>query len=209
MPPEVEGQSVLNDSTASKNAKTLYDVLEIPKTATDDDIKRAYRKLALRYHPDKNLTNDQTTTEKFKEINHANNILSNPQKRKIYDDYGEMGLKMMDQLGEERMIYLLRPWVKWLFCSLFVLTCGCFGCFCCCLCGFKCCCNFCCGKCKPNIPEEDGYGTVFNNGPEEPIINQPTAMNNSYQATESTSNEPIVLGPPPPYSARDAASGSP
>lgn len=48
----------------------------------------------------------------FKEVNHANAVLSNPSKRKIYDEYGEMGLKMMDQFGEDAMKYVLNPWMK-------------------------------------------------------------------------------------------------
>lgn len=72
-------------------AKDYYKILEIPKTATDDEIKRAYRKLALKYHPDKNKSPD--AEERFKEVAEAYEILSDKRKRDIYDMHGEEGLR--------------------------------------------------------------------------------------------------------------------
>lgn len=163
---------LLNESLG----KNLYEVLELNKTATDEDIKRAYRRLALKYHPDKNR-NDEESHKKFQEINHANAVLSNPTKRRIYDQYGEMGLKMIEQLGEDNVNLMLRPWLKWLVCSIFFLTCGCFGCCCCCCFCFQCCFNFCCGKCKPKeMDEENPFDEVFRQSDPEapgPIASQP------------------------------------
>ena len=65
-----------------------YKILEINKDATESDIKKAYRKLAIKYHPDKN-PNNKEAEEKFKEINEAYQILSNPEERKKYDLYGK------------------------------------------------------------------------------------------------------------------------
>lgn len=48
----------------------------------------------------------------FKEINFANGILSNPQKRKVYDDFGDIGLKLSDQLGDKYISIVMKPWVK-------------------------------------------------------------------------------------------------
>jgi DnaJ family protein A protein 2 len=67
----------------------LYDILGVSKDASDNDLKKAYRKLALQFHPDKN----PEAGDKFKEITMAYEILSDPEKRKIYDQYGEEGLK--------------------------------------------------------------------------------------------------------------------
>ncbi len=64
--------------------KNYYDILGVPKTASQDEIKSAYRKLAKKYHPDFN-PGDEAAAEKFKEINEANGILSDEQKRKQYD----------------------------------------------------------------------------------------------------------------------------
>lgn len=72
-------------------AKDYYKILEIPKTANDDEIKRAYRKLALKYHPDKNKS--PGAEERFKEVAEAYEVLSDMRKRDIYDMYGEEGLK--------------------------------------------------------------------------------------------------------------------
>ncbi len=69
-------------------AANYYDTLGISKSAGADDIKKAYRKLALEWHPDKH-TGDKTEAEKkFKEINEAYQVLSNPQKKQTYDQYG-------------------------------------------------------------------------------------------------------------------------
>ncbi|MBU2939776.1 J domain-containing protein [Lacinutrix sp. C3R15] len=65
-----------------------YKVLGIAKTASEKDIKKAYRKLARKYHPDLN-PNDKVAEKKFKEINEANEVLSNAENRKKYDTYGE------------------------------------------------------------------------------------------------------------------------
>lgn len=68
--------------------KDYYKVIGVNKNATQDEIKKAYRKLAVRYHPDKNKGNKEAE-EKFKEINEANEVLSDPEKRKKYDELGE------------------------------------------------------------------------------------------------------------------------
>lgn len=65
-----------------------YKILGITKSAAEADIKKAYRKLARKYHPDLN-PNDKEAEQKFKEINEANEVLSNPENRKKYDKYGK------------------------------------------------------------------------------------------------------------------------
>ena len=71
--------------------RDYYEVLGVSKTATDDELKRAYRKLAKKYHPDANPDNKEEAEKKFKEINEAYETLSNPQKRKMYDQFGPEG----------------------------------------------------------------------------------------------------------------------
>lgn len=65
-----------------------YKILEIDKNASPEDIKKAYRKLARKYHPDLN-PNDKSAEAKFKQVNEANEVLSDPEKRKKYDQYGK------------------------------------------------------------------------------------------------------------------------
>lgn len=65
-----------------------YSILGIPKTASADDIKKAYRKLARKYHPDVNPNNEEAK-RKFQQVNEANEVLSDPENRKKYDEYGE------------------------------------------------------------------------------------------------------------------------
>ena len=71
--------------------KDYYLILGVPKNATDEDIKKAYRKLAMQYHPDKNPGKEQWANEKFKEINEAYGVLGNSDKRKQYDQFGTTG----------------------------------------------------------------------------------------------------------------------
>ena len=70
--------------------KDYYDVLGVSRSASDADIKSAYRKLAKQYHPDKNQ-GDEKAADKFKEIGEAYAVLNDPEKRKLYDQYGHTG----------------------------------------------------------------------------------------------------------------------
>jgi len=69
-----------------------YRVLEVTRNASTEDIKKAYRKLALKWHPDKNPDTLEEATKKFKEISEAYEVLSDEKKRKVYDMYGKEGL---------------------------------------------------------------------------------------------------------------------
>ena len=71
--------------------KDYYKILGVSQGSTDEELKKAYRKMALKYHPDKNKS--AGAEEKFKEIAEAYDVLSDPKKREIYDKYGEEGLK--------------------------------------------------------------------------------------------------------------------
>ncbi|RKP27680.1 hypothetical protein SYNPS1DRAFT_12323, partial [Syncephalis pseudoplumigaleata] len=69
------------------DTQALYAALGVAKDASDEEIRRSYRRLALRYHPDKN----PNAADQFKAINHAYEVLSDRKKRAVYDRYGEFG----------------------------------------------------------------------------------------------------------------------
>ncbi|KAM8914050.1 dnaJ (Hsp40) homolog, subfamily C, member 5 gamma b isoform 1-T1 [Spinachia spinachia] len=181
----------------STAGESLYKTLGLDKGASQDAIKKSYRKLALRHHPDKNPDNPEAA-EKFKEINNANSILSDENKRKIYDEYGSMGLYVAEQFGEDSVKYyflMSKCWFKTL-----VVCCGIFTCCCC-----FCCCCFCCGKGKTSenddnvaymdpedleaeIREQDAAGHHV-------IVIQPSADASKGAVTSSGENAPIVMQP--------------
>jgi curved DNA-binding protein len=72
-------------------AKDYYRTLGVTENASDGEIKKAYRKLAMQYHPDRNPENEKWANEKFKEVNEAYGVLGDPQKRKQYDQFGTVG----------------------------------------------------------------------------------------------------------------------
>ncbi len=76
---------------STTNERDYYEVLGVGKTANADDIKKAYRKLAIKYHPDKNK-DDKSVEEKFKEATEAYEILSDTKKRAQYDQFGHAGV---------------------------------------------------------------------------------------------------------------------
>src|SRR5262245_62749958 len=83
-------------------ARDLYTVLGVAKTANDDAIKKAFRKLAMKYHPDKNPGKANET--RFKEVNQAHEVLSNKEKRALYDEFGEESLSQNFDPERARMI---------------------------------------------------------------------------------------------------------
>nr|CAH7756659.1 unnamed protein product [Callosobruchus chinensis] len=177
---------------------SLYEILALPKTATSEEIKKTYRRLALKYHPDKNPNNPEAA-EKFKEVNRAHSILSDATKRNIYDNYGSLGLYIAEQFGEENVnayFVVTSTWCKALFFLCGLLT----GCYCCCcLC---CCCNCCCGKCKPRPPEDTGdyhtlnrdQGTSSDHGP---ITIQPGKGDDGSDDDRGGGSPPVTSQPSP------------
>lgn len=72
--------------------KDYYSILGVPKNASEAEIKKSYRKLARKYHPDVNA-GDKKAEEKFKQVSEAHDVLSDPEKRKVYDEFGAEGLR--------------------------------------------------------------------------------------------------------------------
>ena len=79
--------------------KDYYDVLGVSKGASDDELKKAYRKLAMKYHPDRN-SDDPAAAEKFKEASEAYEVLSDTGKRSAYDQFGHDGVNPSGFGGE-------------------------------------------------------------------------------------------------------------
>src|SRR5579863_1813309 len=77
---------------AKGNQRDLYEVLGVTRTATVEEIKSSYRKAALKWHPDRNPEDKEEAEVKFRECTEAYSVLSDPQKRDIYDQYGHAGL---------------------------------------------------------------------------------------------------------------------
>jgi DnaJ-class molecular chaperone len=82
-------------------SKDYYEILGIEKNATEEDIKKSYRKLAVKWHPDKNPNNKEEAEKKFKELSEAYGVLSDQEKRSIYDKYGEKGVQQHEGGGGE------------------------------------------------------------------------------------------------------------
>ena len=78
--------------------RDYYEVLGVNRDASDEDIKKAYRKLAMKFHPDRNPDNPKAE-EQFKEAKEAYEILSDPQKRPAYDQYGHAGVDPQAGMG--------------------------------------------------------------------------------------------------------------
>lgn len=182
----------------SRSGNSLYELLDIPKESTNEDIRRKYRRLALKYHPDKNPDNPEAE-EMFKKINHANSILSDERKREIYDNYGSFGLYVADQFGDEVVDHIMLFSSKTFQC-LFWSCCLLTGCYFCC-CGFCCCCCLCCGKWKPKVDEDDEVPDVAEFENDDVVTEQPTtsseggvAAGGGAEAAKTASGEE----PPPP-----------
>ncbi|XP_078279274.1 dnaJ homolog subfamily C member 5-like [Rhinoraja longicauda] len=155
----------------STRGESLYIILHLPKKSSPEEVKTAYRKLALRYHPDKN-PDDPSAAEIFKEINRAHTILADEKKKYIYDSYGSAGLHLASMLGEDGENFLAS---QSNCCMKFVsFFCMIITCCCCCLC-----CCFCCGKCLPkeekcnHMPEDHPMHTNESNI----ILAQPYTVN--------------------------------
>ncbi|OAF67832.1 CSP-beta [Intoshia linei] len=150
--------------------KSYYELLELPSNCTKDEINKAYRKLAVKHHPDKNIGKPDFSPETFIRIKQARNTLIDDEKRKVYDQYGTLGIYIGEQVGYSRVatyFIFTNPIIQALIVCFGVLT-GCFfGCFCCCFC-----CCFCFGKCKParNMDDDDTVVTDEPQG-EEDILN--------------------------------------
>src|SRR2546422_6697855 len=91
-PPARSGSSTAADARAMAKERDLYAILGVERSASADQIKKAYRRLARKHHPDLN-PGDKQAEERFKEISVAHDVLTDPGKRKLYDEFGLEGLQ--------------------------------------------------------------------------------------------------------------------
>ncbi|XP_077367973.1 dnaJ homolog subfamily C member 5-like isoform X2 [Festucalex cinctus] len=172
----------------SASGESLYALLGVEPGCSHDDVRKSYRKLALRYHPDKN-PDDPDAAEKFKEVNAAHAVLSDAGKRSIYDAYGSLGLYVAQQFGDDNVnayFALNTCWAKALFVLCGLLT-G-FYC-CCCLC---CCCDCCCGRLKATPPAHQEAETPYGDLREE---EEEEGEEEELQHLPNDANSPVVQQP--------------
>eukprot|EP00668_Euglena_longa_P002072 GGOE01002407.1.p1 GENE.GGOE01002407.1~~GGOE01002407.1.p1 ORF type:complete len:651 (-),score=199.15 GGOE01002407.1:17-1969(-) len=86
---------------SASNRRDYYEVLEIDQRASEDDIRKAYKKMSLRWHPDKNINNKEEADMRFKELQHAYSVLSDPMERQWYDDHKDAILRGVDPTAED------------------------------------------------------------------------------------------------------------
>ena len=98
--------------------RDYYEVLGVSKTAAEQDIKQAYRKLALKYHPDRNK-GDKESEEKFKEATEAYEILRDPKKRASYDKFGHEGVSGLRGLRPRGLFRFFRHIRRFRFCAIY------------------------------------------------------------------------------------------
>ena len=84
--------------------RDYYEVLGLQKGASEDEIKKTFRKLAMKYHPDRN-PDDKAAEEKFKEINEAYAVLSDAEKKEKYDRFGHAGVDPNAGFGQGRLLW--------------------------------------------------------------------------------------------------------
>ncbi|OQR72685.1 dnaJsubfamily C member 5B isoform X1-like, partial [Tropilaelaps mercedesae] len=107
------------NSWSTETGLGLYEVLGLNKKATDTEIRRAYRRLALEYHPDRNKEVD--AARKFRRVQYAQKVLLDPHKRQIYDKFGRRGLKLADRVGEKNVPFVLYMDTIWGRCLAAIL----------------------------------------------------------------------------------------
>ncbi|XP_040570429.1 dnaJ homolog subfamily C member 5 [Lepeophtheirus salmonis] len=192
-----------DEKRLSVSGESLYAILELKKDCSPEDIKKQYRKKALKCHPDKNPNNPEAE-EMFKQLNYANRVLSDANKRKIYDYHGSVGLHAVDMMGDSVIPVFLLISSKWFQCCFWSTFCctGCCFCLCCCKC-FNCFCNRCggrcdcCGLCKPEDGEESGGDLPGYEGAEEVHTDQPRSSGSTpfVIPPENLPNEATALNP--------------
>lgn len=90
--------------------RDFYEILGLPKNASDEDIKKAYRKLAMKHHPDRNQGDSaKAAEEKFKEAKEAYEMLSDAQKRAAYDQYGHAGVDPICVAAQAKVLAAVLP----------------------------------------------------------------------------------------------------
>src|SRR6202040_3277911 len=90
---------------AKGNQRDYYEVLGVTRTAAVEEIKSAYRKSALKWHPDRNPENKSEAEQKFRECTEAYSVLSDAQKRQVYDTYGHAGLSGISRQGFDHTVF--------------------------------------------------------------------------------------------------------
>ncbi|XP_046981462.1 uncharacterized protein LOC124550782 [Schistocerca americana] len=101
-------------------SNSLYGILQVAPSATEDEIRRAYRRLALRYHPDKNPGDQAASAERFKAVQRAYRVLGDPRRRQLYDLYGSASLA--EGFPDGQLWVLTSGWARCLLVAIFLAT---------------------------------------------------------------------------------------